>query len=86
MPFKTKKRKTRAEKKRVEISQEGLAIYRSSDKIQIDQFEAPKSTPEKRDFSGQSYSYVKGELTRILILALIIIGLQVTLKIINITF
>lgn len=86
MPFKTKKKKTRAEKKRVEISQEGLAIYRGSDSAQITESGLQGSPLVKPHLDVNDYSYVSFELAKILMIASLIIGLQLILKLSNITF
>ena len=86
MPFKTKKRKIIADTRKISLSEQGLASYASSEKNggQI------KDTIVKREKSSDNlvegkYSYVKKEVIKITIFGLLIIGLQIILKISNIT-
>ncbi len=73
--------------RKITISMEGLALYRSRDNQQAVE-EGVKKSPvvKKPDEILDNYNYVFGEIVRILALALVIIGLQLILHLGNITF
>ncbi|OGD88287.1 hypothetical protein A3J17_05315 [Candidatus Curtissbacteria bacterium RIFCSPLOWO2_02_FULL_40_11] len=87
MPFKSKKKKIRAKERRITLSEEGLALYKSGNTIYEGKEENQKPTTVKKTFeSSKNYTFVSGEILRILALASLIIGLQFFLRLSNITF
>lgn len=86
MPFKTKKQKLRAVDRRITISAEGLATYGSPGKL-ADAVDKPveKNEPLSHD-ADISYKYVSSDIVKTVLFALAIIGLQLIIKLGNITF
>ncbi len=86
MPFKTKKKKEIAKTRRIAISQQGLAFYESKVKSNDETTSEVEIKPKKVKYDIGKHDYIKGEIIRISVLAFIIIGLQVALRISNIAF
>jgi len=87
MPFKSKKKKIRASARKIAISEEGLAVYRSRGNGGTSEAEIQKpSTLQKAIITHENYNYIPKEIIRILALASLIIGLQLILRLSNITF
>lgn len=86
MPFKTKKHKKGAKSRRVSISEQGLASYKS-----VISFEkSPKNELGSQAinisrYSVDNYKYLGKEIRTIIAISLGIIGLQIILRLSNIT-
>jgi len=87
MPFKSKKAKIRASARKIAISEEGLAVYRSRGNDDTSEAEIQKpQTAQEAVITQENYNYIPKEIIRILALASLIIGLQLILRLSNITF
>lgn len=87
MPFKTKKKKIKASLKSVTISQDGLASYKPINTVsKIKGGNPDLLLPEKHSISSGNYDFISKDILKILILASFIIGLQLILRLSNITF
>ena len=87
MPFKSKKKKIRASARKIAISEEGLAVYRSRDNDGASEAEIQKpQTAQEAVITQENYNYIPKEIIRILALASLIIGLQLILRLRNIIF
>ncbi len=87
MPFKTKRHKQSAASRRVNFIEGGLVSYRReapSEKVRLE--EKSKNRKSNAFSFEESYDYVRLELVKITILAAIIIGLQLALKLANFKF
>ncbi len=86
MPFKTRRQKESAIGRRVNLIEGGLVTYRHG----VIDLKSPKEkggTKARESSLGveESYGYVRTELVKIFILAIIIIGLQLALKVSNLS-
>lgn len=81
MPFKTRRQKESAIGRRINFIEGGLATYRGPivDLKSSKEKHAP-NVKERGLGTEESYDYVRAELVKIFILAIIIIGLQLALK------
>lgn len=86
MPFKTRKQKIISNKRRITISEMGLATYASDSKLLGNEKEVAKQKEDSGNLQAKNYLYVNKEIFKITLLALIIIGLQLFLKVSNIIF
>jgi len=84
MPFKTKRHKQSAASRRVNFIEGGLVSYRRDVAVRREESsrEVKNRKPDVFGFS-ESYDYVRSELVKISILAAIIIGLQLALKLVD---
>lgn len=85
MPFKTRRQKESATGRRVNFIEGGLVTYRGP--VSNLKSSKEKRTANARESSlgaGESYDYVRAELIKIFILAIIIIGLQLALKLLKV--
>lgn len=86
MPFKTKKQKIRALKKRVVVSNEGIATYQADSKnFEVIAPDDIKPSKESK-MADSDYSYVGTQLAKIGVLAFLIIGLQIILRVADVNF
>jgi len=86
MPFKTKKQKLRAGSRRISISEQGLATYGQVSKS-AEEIDKPVEKIARISYESlASYNYVRGEIIKTVLFALVIIGLQLIIKFSNITF
>ena len=86
MPFKTRKHKESAASRRVDFIENGLVTYRAAKfSDSHESGESAKKSSGKVFSIENSYDYVRSELTLISILAIIIIGLQLALKIFKVS-
>lgn len=89
MPFKTKRRKLSAAEKHIKFTEEGLISYTSNKEgIYKDEADNKSATASVRHRISGLVTEVDGvgvrrELTKIVLLAALIIGLQIALKISN---
>lgn len=84
MPFKTKKKKVAANKHRIVFDPSGSVGYQALDKEEyVESQQKSKKIEEKSTFAGRD---VHLELFKILLLAGLIIGLQLALKLVNLPF
>ncbi len=88
MPFKTKRHKQSAASRRVNFIEGGLVSYRREARVETIKTDDEKGKNLKSSALGlaESYEYVRSELVKISILAGIIIGLQLALKLANFKF
>lgn len=86
MPFKTRRQKESAIGRRVNFIEGGLVTYRQG-AIDAKSPKGKGGTKVRESSLGveESYSYVRTELVKIFILAIIIIGLQLALKVSNLS-
>ena len=85
MPFKTRRQKESAIGRRVNFIEGGLVSYRTPvTDIKSSHQKLASKAGESSLGAGESYSYVKTELIKIFILAIIIIGLQLALKLLKV--
>lgn len=93
MPFKTKRQKMRAEKRLLEFVEAQKFSYISSKKkgekspaVGISTQETDKINAATRLTIENNYSFARNELVKIAILASVIIGFQIILRVTGITF
>lgn len=85
MPFKTRRQKESAIGRRVNFIEGGLVTYRKAPARVKGSNEKHYTNPGVSGLRAEeSYDYVRAELIKILILAIIIIGFQIALKMLKI--
>lgn len=82
MPFKTRKHKTAAGDRRITFSEN--AIKYQSGSIATDTSKKVKISKTEDFTSNDDYFYVRGDLVKIILISVFIIGIQVTLAILKI--
>ena len=86
MPFKTKKQKLRAGSRRISISEQGLATYGQVSKAAEEIDKPVKRIEPAWHESIANYNYVRGDIIKTALFALVIIGLQLVIKFSRLSF
>ena len=84
MPFKTRRQKESAIGRRVNFIEGGLVTYREPAAVKSSKGKSAGNIREGSLGPEESYGYVRAELLKIFILAIIIIGFQLALKASNV--
>ncbi|KKQ77390.1 MAG: hypothetical protein UT00_C0013G0021 [Parcubacteria group bacterium GW2011_GWA1_38_7] len=84
MPFKTRRQKESAIGRRVNFIASGLVTYRGAASVKSSKEKSAGDTRGGSLGTEESYGYVRVELVKIFILAIIIIGFQLALKASNV--
>lgn len=83
MPFKTKKKKVAASHNRLSYTTSGFVSYSPVEHFKKVATESTRVVPESGHLTSSEGLEVKSELVKIIVLAGVIIGLQIALKLSN---